>query len=218
MALDTYSALKVSIADWLERADLTARIPDFITLTESRLNRELNIRTIESDASLTGVVGSRFIALPAGYREALNLWLNRVDGQREVLRATLPELVLADATQSEPRSWCIDGSNIAFERPCDQAYSFTLRMVGGMQLSDTVTTNTVLANYPDLYLFGALCEAGPFLRDSELFTLFDGRFQIALAEAKVKEGRAKTLTTLSTEAGTLLSRGRRTGYNVFTDG
>ena len=217
MALGTYSDLTSAIADWLERGDLTARIPDFIALAESRLNRELGIRSLESDAALAGVPNSRFIAIPAGFREAQNLWINRSGGQREVLRPVLPELTVADETPSEPRSWSIDGSNIAFECPCDQAYSFTLRKVGGLSISESAPTNLVLTNYPDLYLFGSLAEAGPFLRDSELFALFDGRFQVALKEAKEKEGRAKTLTTLSTEPGVLTAYSRRSGYNAITD-
>ena len=36
MALDgTYAGLKASVADWLNRADLTAVVPDFITLAEA---------------------------------------------------------------------------------------------------------------------------------------------------------------------------------------
>lgn len=217
MALSTFSDLTSAIADWLERGDLTARIPDFITLAESRLNRELGIRSLESDAALTGVIGSRFIPLPAGFREAQNLWINRDSGQRETLRFTMPELTLADTSPSEPRSWSIDGSNIAFERPCDQAYSFTLRKVGGLSISESAPTNLVLTNYPDLYLFGALTEAGTFLRDNELFTISDGRFQVALKEAKAKEARSKSLTTLSTEPGVLTAYNRRSGYSVFTD-
>jgi hypothetical protein len=44
MALDTYSNLKTSIANYLNRSDLTSYLGDFITLTEARLNRELRVR------------------------------------------------------------------------------------------------------------------------------------------------------------------------------
>ena len=218
MALETYADLKSAVADWLERADLDARIPDFIRLAESRINRMMDVRTVESDAALTGVPGSRFIPLPTGFREAETLWLLRSGAvRREPLRATMPELMSSDTVPRVPVSWCVDGSNIAFECPCDQAYSFVLRMLSELRLSDTVTTNLILQNYPDLYLFGACLEAGPFLRDNDLLTIFDTRFQAALAEAKNKEFRAKALTTLSTEPGQLTNYGRRPGYNVYSD-
>jgi hypothetical protein len=35
MAIATYTQLTTSIEDWLERADLNPRIPDFITLAEA---------------------------------------------------------------------------------------------------------------------------------------------------------------------------------------
>ena len=47
MALGTYTELKDAIADWLDRSDLTARIPDFIALAEARINRERRIRPME---------------------------------------------------------------------------------------------------------------------------------------------------------------------------
>lgn len=215
MAISTFSELKTAAANWLERGDLTDRIPEFIALGEAVINARLNMRTAESDAALTGVVSSRLIALPAGYRQPRALWIVRSNGEREALRPTLPELHLADTTSGEPRSWCVDGTNIAFERPCDQAYSFVLRMVGGLALSDSSTTNLVLTNYPNLYLFGALKEAGPFLRDNDLISMFEAKFESALADAIRKEGRARKLTTLSTEVARM-GAGRH-GYNINTE-
>jgi len=44
MALTTYSELKTSIADWLNRSDLTTQIADFIALTEADFNSKLRVR------------------------------------------------------------------------------------------------------------------------------------------------------------------------------
>ena len=38
MALDTYGGLKTAVGVWLNRADLTSYIPDFIKLAEQRIN------------------------------------------------------------------------------------------------------------------------------------------------------------------------------------
>jgi len=38
MSIATYSELQTAVADWMHRTDLTAKIPDFITLAESRIN------------------------------------------------------------------------------------------------------------------------------------------------------------------------------------
>ena len=46
MAFTTYTTLKTSIANYLGRTDLTDQIPDFITLAENRLRRDLRLRTM----------------------------------------------------------------------------------------------------------------------------------------------------------------------------
>jgi hypothetical protein len=105
-----------------------------------------------------------------------------------------------------------------FERPCDQAYSFVLRIAGGLTLSTATPTNLFLTNYPDLYLFGACAEAGPYLRDNELAAMFEAKFQTALVEARAKESRSDKLTTLRTEPAALNHYNRRNGYNIRVDG
>ena len=44
MALSNYTELQASVADFLNRGDLTSVIPDFIKMTESELNRVLRTR------------------------------------------------------------------------------------------------------------------------------------------------------------------------------
>ena len=44
MALSTYTELKASVADWLNRTDLTSVIPDFIALAEAQIERTLRTR------------------------------------------------------------------------------------------------------------------------------------------------------------------------------
>ena len=69
--INDYATLQQGIATWLARADLTASIPDFIQLAESRFNREL--RTRQMLVTVTGsAVGGTF-TLPADLREVQSL-------------------------------------------------------------------------------------------------------------------------------------------------
>ena len=43
MALTTNADLQAAIADWLNRSDLSAQIPDFLTLAQLKINRRLSI-------------------------------------------------------------------------------------------------------------------------------------------------------------------------------
>ena len=64
MALATDSDLQASIADWLNRSDLTSVIPDFQTLAQLRINRKLSI--VEQEVVSTITPTAQTTALPAG--------------------------------------------------------------------------------------------------------------------------------------------------------
>lgn len=64
--INDYSTLKQGIADWLARADLTSQIPTFIALAESRINREL--RTRQMQTTVTGSLSSNALTLADDFR------------------------------------------------------------------------------------------------------------------------------------------------------
>mgnify|MGYP001552563047 CR=1 FL=1 len=198
MAITTYAELQAAAANWLVRGDLTARIPEFIDLAEARLNRVLRARLAETEQSLTGVVGARTLALPAGFAEPLAVWIAWPTG-REPLRAVEPGLLAASTQLGPPRAWAIDGAMLAFDRPCDQAYGFVLRMLVKFALSDAAPTYALLTEYPDAYLFATLAGAGPFLRDAELAGSYDARLERAIGEINAKDARSRAARTLATD-------------------
>lgn len=196
MTLSTYSDLKSAVADWLERSDLATRIPDFIALAESRLNRLFRGRMTEVNAALTATPGARTILLPANFSEAVAV---HVAGCLDALRFIDPALMEVRTDAGRPLFWTIDGGNLTFERSCDQAYGVTLRHLRRFALSDAEPTNPILNDYPDLYLFGALLEAAPFLRDADLLALFQARFDAAMQEANAKESRSRAHSKLRSD-------------------
>jgi hypothetical protein len=217
MAISTYAELQAAVASWLDRGDLTTQIPDFIALAEADINSQFDLRTIESDHTLVTTVGSRFAPLPAGYREPQNVWLQWPStAGREPLRMVPPELMEVSTVHGIPTAYGIDGDNIAFNCPVSSTtdYTFTFRQIGGVALSDTSPTNLVLTNYPNVYLYGALKAAAPFLRDPDAFAMWTSLYAEALGQAKAKESRGKALVTLSTEPGALTFAGRRDGFNI----
>jgi hypothetical protein len=203
MAITTYAELRAAAANWLVRADLTERIPEFIALAEARLNRLLRTRLTEAEVALAATIGSRFAPLPAGFTEPLRLWLERPDGRWE-LPFMEAVLIGSSSLRGEPGAWSVDGPSVRFDRPCDQAYAVTLRMLKSFALSDSVPTNALLAEAPDVYLFATLSEAGPFLRDAELAGAYETKLERALAELNGKEARSRAPQRLVTELPMLL--------------
>ena len=66
MALNTYAGLKTSIANWLNRTDLTSEIADdFIKLTEADFNSKLRIKQMEQIDTIT--IDSETETVPTGF-------------------------------------------------------------------------------------------------------------------------------------------------------
>ena len=57
MSISTYSELKTAVENWLDRADLTERVPEFISLGEARIARRLRVRGIEQRSTTPLVSG-----------------------------------------------------------------------------------------------------------------------------------------------------------------
>jgi hypothetical protein len=76
MAISNYTELKTAVANWLDRDDLTARIPEFIALAEARFNRVLRIRAMESKQTASTVAGQQNLALPARFVQMRNVQIN----------------------------------------------------------------------------------------------------------------------------------------------
>lgn len=200
MALTTYAQLKAAVADWLDRRDLSDRIPDFIALAETRLNRLLRLRAMQVEVSLPAAAGEDRLLLPSDCLEPLALW-HLVEGGRVALAFQSAGQRGSSDLSGRLRTWTVQGDGIRLDRPCETATRFGLDMVRAVRLSEAVATNPVLAACPDLYLFGTLMEAAPFLRDVELLNVFSARYAAALAEANALEGRPLGLSRLKPEAG-----------------
>ncbi len=66
MAVSTYTELKASIANWLNRSDLSDEIADdFIKLTEADFNAKLRIRQMEQIDTVT--INAETVSVPTGF-------------------------------------------------------------------------------------------------------------------------------------------------------
>ena len=75
MALSTYTELKTSIANWLNRSDLTDEISDdFIKLVESEYNSKLRIRKMQTTDSAFSV-SAETVALPTGFLQVRDFYI-----------------------------------------------------------------------------------------------------------------------------------------------
>jgi len=74
--MTNFTQLKSDIGDWVNRTDLTAKLPNFILFAENRINRKLRLRTMETRVTLDTITGQRYYALPDRYAAMRNFKLN----------------------------------------------------------------------------------------------------------------------------------------------
>lgn len=199
MTLSTYSDLKAAVADWLERADLTARIPDFIRLAEVQIGRTLRERRTMRRA--TAVITDPFSAAPGDLLEVRTITM--ADGGEDwMLAPTPPEDLSRRGSRREtgrPRFWSLVGEEFRYYPAPDRPYLATLTYEAqAPALSEAQPSNWLLVEHPDVYLFGALKEAAPFLRDAEAAALFETKYRTALEE--IRQARRAPVGVLRVEA------------------
>lgn len=182
MALSTYSDLKAAVAEWLNRGDLTAVIPDFISLAESRIARDLRIRKQVTTATLSTVANTRGIALPDDFLELENITLTSTTPQG-ALSVVTPEILDRKYPESysigQPVVYALLGNQILFGPTPDAAYTVSVDYYARMAALSSTPTNWLLTNHPGVYLFSTLAEAHLYMMDQNQATLWEQRYQAA---------------------------------------
>lgn len=176
MALATYTDLQTSVAGWLNRPDLTAQIPDFITLAETRLNRDLdNARAMETKVTLTTPSdGSNTVAAPADLLEMQRLLL--LDSQNVVLQYLTPDEFAARHASNRsgrPEDFTVTGGSIELGPTPDAAYTLQLSYFQKLPSLAANGSNWLLSAWPDAYLWATLCAAQPFLMNDGRLPTFE---------------------------------------------
>lgn len=165
MAITTYAELKTAIANWVDHANLGDRVDEFIDLAEARMNDELRVRRMLTRTYET--ISSEFVSLPTGWLGMRNLDYTS-GGIRYSLKYETPEWMdrQHDGGTGQPRAYTILGSEIQLWPAPDTSYRLDWSYWKAITaLSDADTTNWVLTNHPDLYLFGAGAEANKYLKN-----------------------------------------------------
>ena len=210
MALASYSDLKASIAQWLKRSDREAVIPDYIKLAETRIKTLVRLRVMETEASLATTQNSDAIAIPDDFKSPIALWIADIN-PREQLEQLLPQSMPYNTVANRPLYWCVDGRNIRFQTPANQVYPIKLRYQQHFGLSDSVTSNYLLEDYPDVYLFGSLVEALNDVQDFQQAEIWEKRFQTAVFQCNNQEASNQEGVKLRTEFGSANKR----RFNIF---
>lgn len=189
MALDSYNALKDSVADFLNRDDLDDVIPDLITLAEKQIDRRLRRGTVRAGF----VINAQVQALPSDCAELRSIRYD-VSLSRHAIPIVTPEALSDFRTESQglPRYAAVVDGVLLFDRVPDQSYDAEIIYFSRLvPLSSGNASNDILVSAPDLYLFGALKEAEPYLDNDGRVPLWTAKFEEALLAEEIARERAE---------------------------
>lgn len=178
MAITTYAELKAAIGEWLNRDDLDSVIPNFISLAEAQFNRTIRHRkmVVRADATLD----TPYFAVPGDWLQTIRFQLN-TNPVTPLLFVT-PEQALEEtqvySAAQQPLFFAMIGEQFQVVPAPDGSYDAELLYYGKIPaLSDSNTTNWLLTESPDLYLYGALAQTAPYLKEDERLGIWAGLYQ-----------------------------------------
>jgi hypothetical protein len=193
MSITNYTDLKATIASYLARSDLTAQIPDFIQLAETRLRRELRIRQMLKVVTTATVAGDSTVELPSDYLQMRDLHMNTNPVQ--TLGYQSPSNFYRNtnaAISGVPLQYTVLAQEFQFAPIPDGVY--TLQMIyyaTPPYLTTSNTSNVFLANCPDLLLYGALGEAEPYLMNDARLQTWAALYDRSLAALTVSDDQGE---------------------------
>jgi hypothetical protein len=202
MALANYGNLKTSVADWLARDDLTTQIPDFITLFEAHARREYGGNVLASKLTLTTTAATPTLSLGVTPRSVT--YLGHDDGE-DMRQGGIEEINRMGTLSAKPTLWAWEtGTQTVRLFPVpDAAYDLVLYYSSSLvHLTGDSSTNWLLTQYPDIYLYGSLLQARQYLQD-ETLQMYQQNFD--RLEESLKQALSRK--TNSVGKGTCWSRG-----------
>mgnify|MGYP003625368272 FL=1 len=192
MAISTYTELKASIANFLNRDDLTATIPDFISLAESSINNEIRHWRMETRAETT--LDGQFTGIPTDWLSTIRFHLTG-NGTSSLEFMSLATIQNSRAARNDsagtPTNYSLNSGQFELMPTPDGEQSAILMYYAKIPtLSDSNETNWLLTNYPDIYLYGALLHSAPYLKEDERASTWAALYSAAVVRVNNASSRS----------------------------
>ncbi|WP_155625837.1 phage adaptor protein [Burkholderia vietnamiensis] len=204
MAIDTYDGLCASIADFLNRRDLTAQIPDFIRLAEAAVDADDRFRILPAitrsqaliDGSQADQWGQYFLPIPHDYLSMQNFRVLDLPPPARIELVTQTQMDDLRTTQrvGPPRYYALAGETMELLPAPPTGIDYTVQMVYYSKvpaLSVDNQSNWLLRLNPNVYLYGALIHSAPYLKDDERIMVWKSQYEQLAENLNAADGRAQ---------------------------
>lgn len=188
MSLQTYADIQTSIANWLHRSDLGSVIPDFISLGEDRIYRNLRVRQMEDEIDDTIDADGTWTA-PVDYVDLKFLYVNA--SPIVTLERKPAEWVYKNdpnRTSGIPRYIAREADHFIFAP--FPASEYAIKGVYYKRLDSIADdTNDIFEAHPGLWLFASLIESAPYVKNDGRLTMWESKFAQLVSEVNAEEYR-----------------------------
>jgi hypothetical protein len=151
--------------------------------------------------SATAAISAEYEALPADFAGQLSVCLS--DGRQ--LDSLDPSALaqrkwLTGSPQDEPTHFSVVGSQFQFYPAPNATFTALLTYYQRLPALSLYTTNWLLTSSPDAYLYGALTQAAPYLKDDARIPVWGELFTAAMTDIKLADLNESNGTRLTPAA------------------
>ena len=186
-----YASLQTNVADFLNREDISSIVPTFIELTEAELNRTIRVREMLRNAYTT--TSTESVALPSDFLELRHVVLS--DQNKPLHKASFAELDIIRKNvrvAAEPTHVAVYKNKLELSPIPDKSYTLEIVYYQAIPaLSSNTSTNWLIADHPDIYLYGALSKAAPYIGEDERVNVWRGEYQNAVNQLNITSIRTE---------------------------
>jgi len=196
-AIVNYSTLQDAVTQYLIHSDDAGLFDTFLKLAENRFNKELRVRELVSDT--VGTTGAGFVSsnttLSADFVEPIAIYLSAPVGNSGSLSYLPPNkffnLKSSHSGTGIPKYYTIFGNKMHFSpfgTSCTANWHYYKELT---PLTSSNATNELMPSAANLYLYGVLLEAQPFLNQPERITEFESFYDRAKDSLIAADARAR---------------------------
>lgn len=190
MAITTYSELQASIANWLNRDDLTAVIPDFIALAETRIARDL--RHWKQEKRVATDVDERYENLPNDVIEIRQVQHTSGGVISSISSFDMEKRRAERDTGGKPKYMCLTADQIELYPTPDASYNISMLYYARIPaLTVAEPDNWLLRDAPDVLLYAALAQSAPYLGEDARIQIWVGLYQTAIDALNAENEKAR---------------------------
>ncbi len=223
MSLSTYAGVLAAAADYVNRTDMTTQIVDALVLAEAEMRIKLREAGLcGGETRATSSIDAEYETPPTRFGRPIQMKVYNDDTDVWELLSNISPQAFSDLKESvaaqtgRPTHYSYIAGSLAFYPTPDTTYTVEMIYISDFApLSVSNTSNWILADYPNAYLYGTLHALEPLLFEDTRMGLWSANFARAVQGIIDAEGAKQGQRDTARYRADLPIR-RRTGFNINT--